>query len=144
MNVLPTINLDNNSITMQVRPTITRITDFIPDPGVALAGVTGVVSNVPQINVQEIDSVLRMNSGEVAVLGGLLEDRNDSSQEAIPVLGELPVFGSLFRTQGDSVSKTELVIFIKSTILESGKDSVHQTDKDLYKSFARDRRPFKM
>lgn len=144
VNVLPTINLDNNSITMQVRPTITRITDFIPDPGVALAGVTGVVSNVPQINVQEIDSVLRMNSGEVAVLGGLLEDRNDSSQEAIPVLGELPVFGSLFRTQGDSVSKTELVIFIKSTILESGKDSVHQTDKDLYKSFARDRRPFKM
>ena len=144
VNVLPTINLDDNSITMQVRPTITRINTFQPDPGVALAGIAGVESNVPEVNVQEIDSVLRMNSGEVAVLGGLLEDRTDSEQEAVPVLGELPVLGSLFRTQGDRVRKTELVIFIKSTILQSASDSVHQTDKELYKTFANDRRPVKM
>lgn len=148
VNVLPTINLDDNSITMQVRPTITRIVNRVEDPAIqfvtASEGITGVTSEVPELNVQEIDSVLKMRSGEIAVLGGLLEDRVDSSQESVPVLGELPVFGSLFRTQGDEVRKTELVIFIKSTILDNSSDAVHQTDRELYKSFSNDRRPFKM
>lgn len=148
VNVLPTINLDDNSITMQVRPTITRIVNRVEDPAIqfvtASAGITGVTSEVPELNVQEIDSVLKMRSGEIAVLGGLLEDRVDSQQESVPVLGEMPVLGGLFRTQGDEVRKTELVIFIKSTILNSASDSIHQTDKELYKTFSNDRRPIKM
>ncbi|MGB1077468.1 MAG: type II secretion system protein GspD, partial [Bdellovibrionales bacterium] len=101
-------------------------------------------NQVPEINVQEMDSVLRMGSGEVAILGGLLQDRTSSEQESVPVLGEVPVFGQLFRAQGDEVRKTELVVFLKATILNSAGDGVHQTDKDLYKTFANDRRPFKM
>ncbi len=148
INVMPTINLEDQTITMQVRPTITRIVNRIQDPAIqfvtAAANITGVVSEVPEINVQEMDSVLLMNSGEVAILGGLLQDRTDSEQESIPVLGEVPILGHLFRSQGDSIKKTELVVFLKATIVENGRTTIHQVDRDLYKTFSNDRRPLKL
>ncbi len=147
INVLPTINLEERSVTMLVRPTITRIVNRVLDPGVAFAAAQNniaITSEVPELNVQEIDSILRMNSGEVAILGGLLQDRTDSEQEGIPVLGEIPLLGSLFRSQGDKVRKTELVIFLKATIMDHVGQSIHQTDRDLYKTFGQDRRPFKL
>ncbi|MBL4589413.1 MAG: type II and III secretion system family protein [Alphaproteobacteria bacterium] len=147
INVTPTINMENRSITMQVRPTVTRIINRVPDPAVEIEAArvgVNVSSDVPELNVQEIDSVLKMNSGEVVVLGGLLQDQVNSSQEGVPVLNEIPILGALFRSQSDEITKTELVIFLKATILDSGRDSIHQTDRELYKTFANDRRPFKM
>lgn len=145
VNVLPTINPDTGSIMMQVRPTVTRVINQIADPAVAFIAAQqdiAISSQIPELNVQEIDSVLSMQSGEVAVLGGLIQDRVDSQQESVPVLGELPLVGAAFRNQGDSVQKTELVIFIKATIVDA-PDSVHQTDKELYRTFSQDRRPLK-
>lgn len=146
INVLPTINPDTGSITMQVRPTVTRIVNRVEDPAVAFvaaqANITGISSQVPELNVQEIDSILSMQSGEVAVLGGLIQDRVESQQESVPVLGEVPVIGAAFRNQGDSIQKTELVIFLKATIVDA-PSSVSQTDKELYRTFSQDRRPLK-
>ena len=73
-----------------------------------------------------------------------MQDQVNSSQEGVPVLNEIPILGALFRSQSDEITKTELVIFLKATILDSGRDSIHQTDRELYKTFANDRRPFKM
>ena len=116
----------------------------VPDPAVqfvALQNNISVQSLVPELNVQEIDTVINVNSGQPIVMGGLLQDRSSSSQEAIPVLGEVPVVGSLFRSQVDSVSKTELVILLRATIVE-GPDTISDTDRDIYKRFSNDRRPF--
>jgi len=147
ISVQPSIDLVSGSISMAVRPTITRITDRIPDPAVAFVtqfnGINDVASLIPQLNVQEIDSVVRMNSGQAILMGGLMQDRVDSTQEGVPILSEIPLFGSVFRNQADSVSKTELVIFLKATILENdvGTDEI---DRDLYKKFSGDRRPWKL
>lgn len=143
INVQPSINLDDRTISMFVRPTITSIVGTVEDPSVAFfAGGTGIVSEIPEVNVQEIDTVIRVNSGQAVVMGGLLQDRTEATREAIPVLGELPVLGTLFRNQRDLSTKTELVIFLKATLLDSPGDSVHTTDRDLYKAFSADRRPF--
>jgi general secretion pathway protein D len=132
---------------MQVRPTVTRIDSVKPDPGVAFVAATAgvdITSDIPELNVQEIDSVVRMKSGQAMVMGGLLEDRTSSEQNGVPVLSEVPMLGSLFRSQNDKVKKTELVIFLKATILKDAGDSVHTTDRELYRTFAKDRRPTKM
>lgn len=143
INVLPSIDLDRRTISMQVRPTITKIEDFVSDPVIGLNGGT-IESRIPVMNVQEADSVLNMKDKQMMVMGGLLQDASKSSQEGIPVASEVPVFGGLFRNQGDKVSKKELVVFIKATILDNASDSIHQTDKDLYRVFAQDRRPDKL
>ena len=145
INVQPSINLENRTVSMFVRPTVTRIVNTVSDPGVLfVAGDTGIESNIPEVNVQEIDTVIRVNSGQPIVMGGLLQDRMNNTNESVPVLGEVPVVGNLFKTQRDLVQKTELVIFLKATILEAEHQTIHNTDRDLYRAFAGDRRPFKL
>lgn len=145
INVQPSINLEDNTISMFVRPTITSIVGTVQDPSVAfLAGGSGIVSEIPEVNVQEIDTVIKVNSGQAVVMGGLLQDRSETTREGVPVLGELPLIGAAFRSQKDLSSKTELVIFLKATVVKSPSDSVHDTDRDLYRAFSGDRRPFKL
>ncbi|MCS5597690.1 MAG: type II and III secretion system family protein [Alphaproteobacteria bacterium] len=153
INVMPSIDLDTREISLSVRPTITRIEDFVEDPGVLLsaaqaeadgANVDGISSQVPIVSVQEMDSIISIPSGDVAILGGLLEDRTVSEENAVPVLGELPLFGSMFKNHNDRVQKTELIVFLKATIVNNAKDTIHNTDKDFYRMFSQDRRPLKL
>lgn len=144
INVQPAIDLDDKKIAMAVRPTVTRIVRYENDPAVAFASAglaQPIVSRVPVVNVQEFDSIIQMNSGQAMVMGGLIQDRTTSEQNAVPVLGEVPIVGSLFRNQQDRVEKTELIVLLKATIVEGG-NNVHATDKDLYRGFSQDRRPF--
>ena len=152
INVHPSINLETNSTILAIKPTVTRVVNFVENPASAAAVALAqartdaplgeLQTSVPELSVQEFDSVVKMNSGEVVVLGGLLEDRIESEREGVPVLGEVPVLGNLFRTQGDRIDKTELVVLIKTTVLKNAFDSIHDTDRELYKKFAGDRRPF--
>ena len=148
INVQPSIDLDNRTVSMAIRPTVTRITEYIDDPSVqfvtAANGITGVSSRVPVVNVQEMDSVVKMNSGQAIIMGGLMQDRTAGTQSGVPVLSEVPLVGALFRNQVDKVSKTELVVFLKSTIIDGENGTIHQTDKDIYKRFSGDRRPLDM
>ncbi len=137
INVQPSINLDNRTISMAVRPTITRIVGRVADPAAA-------ASLVPEVNVQEIDTVVRVNSGQPIVMGGLLQDRVGSTEQGVPVLGEVPIFGSLFKEKSGLIQKTELVIFLKATLVDAPGDTIHNTDRDLYRKFSDDRRPFKL
>lgn len=147
VNVQPSINVDLQTVSLALRPTITRIIGSVSDPAVEFAtarfGIAGIESLVPELNVQEVDSVIQVNSGQPIVLGGLLQDRVEITEEAVPVLGEMPLLGAAFRTQNDRVFKTELVIFLKATILNKPSNSVHAADKDLYRQFSNDRRPFR-
>lgn len=148
INVQPSIDLDDRTISMAVRPTITKIITYRNDPSVqfvaAQNNIEGVQSRVPVVNVQEMDSVVRMGSGQALVMGGLMRDRAGSTQNGIPVLSEVPVVGSLFRNQVDNIEKTELIVFLKATIIDSASDSIDNTDRDIYKIFSGDRRPLKM
>ncbi len=79
VNVQPSINLDENTVSLAVRPTITRVINERADPAVqylaAVSEVTSLQSLIPELNVQEIDSVIRVRSGQPIVMGGLLQDR---------------------------------------------------------------------
>ena len=146
VNVQPSIDLENQTITMALRPTITRVTQRVPDPGVAVvAEEAGIAldNGIPELSVQEIDSVIQLRSGQPIVMGGLLEDRAVTTEGAVPVLGEMPLFGAAFRNQQDQIMKTELVILLKATIIDP-TETIHNTDKDLYRQFSGDRRPFNL
>ncbi len=146
INVQPSINLDDRTVSMSVRPTITRIVSRTPDPAVAYisAGLAEPIQSlIPVVNIQEMDSVVKMGSGQALLMGGLMQDRTDSTRNAVPILGEIPLFGAAFRNQVDSVRKTELVVFIRATIIDAA-ESISDADKDLYKRFSGDRRPLKL
>lgn len=145
INVQPSINLDERTVSMFIRPTVTRVVGVVNDPAVqVVASDLNIVSEIPEVNVQEIDTVIKVDSGQPIVMGGILQDRIVNEQEGVPVLGEIPFFGSMFKNNAGSIHKTELVIFLKATIIETAGQTIHNTDKDLYKTFSGDRRPFKL
>ena len=114
MSVTPFID-HNDVVTLNVRPTISRIIDFVADPNPELARA-GVTSEIPVIQVREIESVLKIENGDTAVIGGLMQDLIDKSNTGVPVLSSIPLLGSLFRYQDDSYVKSELVIFIRPIV----------------------------
>jgi general secretion pathway protein D len=116
MSVTPYIN-DQGSVILNVRPTISRVIRQIRDPNPALAEAE-VISEIPVIQVREVESVLKVNSGDVAIIGGLMQDEISKNKRGIPFLSKLPYAGSLFRYEDDNIEKTELVIFIKPIVIK--------------------------
>jgi len=147
VNVQPSINLEDRTVSLALRPTITSISQRVENPAIDFISQTvpgvNVSSPVPELNVQEVDSVIKVNDKQPIVMGGLLQDVITTNQNSVPILGEIPYLGAAFRDDTSSIQKTELIIFLKATILDSASDSVHATDKDLYRKFSSDRRPMR-
>ncbi len=114
MSVTPQISADGD-ITLNVRPTISGISGYKDDPNPSLGDIP---NRVPQIRTREIESMLRLRSGEVAVLGGLMEDRLDHDTGRIPLFGDLPVVGELFTRRDNNVRRTELLIFLRPLLID--------------------------
>lgn len=131
MYVTPQIGADSE-ITLNLRPTITRIRGYATDPVSALiaasTGITIPPNLIPQIQTREIESILRVRNGDIAVLGGLMQDERQGDTSQIPGIGGLPGLGELFKARNDTNTKTELVIFLRPIILnqESQYDVVRQ------------------
>ncbi len=115
MYVTPQIGADAE-VTLNLRPTITRILSYANDPNPALAQYN-IVNRIPQIQTREMESILRVRNGDIAVLGGLMQDTRNGSTSQIPGLGSAPGLGELFKSRNDSNGKSELVIFMRPVIL---------------------------
>jgi len=115
MSVTPHIGSDN-TVMLSVRPTISRIIGFVNDPNPELAAAN-VRNGVPEIQVREMESVLRVGDGEIAMIGGLMQSQRSSSQDAVPWFSNLPVIGKAFQQHRDSVRKTELLVFLQPTVI---------------------------
>jgi len=116
MSVTPQIS-NNGYVSLNIRPTISRITGFAVDPAPRLAGVE-FDNLIPQIQVREIESLLQVLDGKTIVLGGLMQNEQESKKDGVPGLSRLPGVGRLFSYNRDDLVKTELVIFLKPTIVE--------------------------
>ncbi|MGD8420864.1 MAG: type II and III secretion system protein, partial [Gammaproteobacteria bacterium] len=120
MNVTPFIT-DGDEIILNIRPTISRILSFVSPPSIVVPGTGDVLEQtaVPQIQVREMESVLRVQSGNTAVIGGLMQDTADESSGGVPGLHDARGFGLLFGTQSKQYSKTELVIFLRPRVINN-------------------------
>lgn len=138
MAVTPQIS-SNDEVTLTIRPTISQKIDDAIDPGTQLAaqfigvGGEGVTNTVPVIRVREMESVLKVIDGQIAVLGGLMQDEVRSGDREVPGLAGLPVLGDLFfDTEEQTVRKTELVIFLRPVVV---RDPNVNTDLEAYRGY---------
>ncbi|MCF8167942.1 MAG: pilus (MSHA type) biogenesis protein MshL [Rhodoferax sp.] len=116
MTVTPQIS-ETNEVILSLRPTISRITGYANDPNPVLAQNT-IVNRIPEVQTREMESVLRVQSGGVAILGGLMQDSRNNASDEVPLLNQLPVLGNLFKFRDEASKKTELVIFLRPTVLQ--------------------------
>ncbi|HVC12954.1 MAG TPA: type II and III secretion system protein, partial [Burkholderiales bacterium] len=128
MSVVPQVS-DTDTVLLSLRPTISRQIGVALDPNPSLANPCGVgVSNcstppiqnsIPVIQTREMESILRMQSGQIAVLGGLMEDQISDTQDTVPGLSSVPLIGALFNQRNQTNTKTELVIFLRATVIRN-------------------------
>ena len=118
MNVTPFIN-KRDEVILNVRPTISRILNFAEDPSPALAGQNEVRNLIPEIQVREMESLLRVPSGQVAVIGGLMQNKTDRRSTGVPGLIRIPWLGKVFSHDTRTLEKTELLIFLKPTVVRA-------------------------
>lgn len=137
MSVTPFID-DKDVVTLNVRPTISRIVSRVEDPNPDLKDA-GVVSEIPVIQVREIESVLKINNGDTAVIGGLMQDQVNKLNTGVPILSSIPLIGRLFSYQDDEYIKSELVIFIRPVVAHNA--SLDGDLKDYRKYLLDDLRP---
>jgi general secretion pathway protein D len=104
------------TVTLNMRPTISRVTSFVQDPNPILAE-NDIESLVPQIQVREMESVLQVNSGQVAVLGGLIQDFVNLSDAGIPGTSQIKGVGDLFNYRDNERKKSELVVFLRPRVI---------------------------
>jgi len=130
MSVTPQIN-DDGRVSLTVRPTITRLNPsapFVNDPNPALTNPCGPVpagtcnikainNQVPQVQVREMESVLQVGSGQTVVLGGLMQDNARRDRQQIPGADQLSAAGELLRFRDENVTKSELIIFLRPTVV---------------------------
>lgn len=116
LSVTPFIN-KNDVVTLNVRPTISRVIDKVNDPNPSLA-MAGVKNEIPVVQVREIESVLKINNGDTAVIGGLMQDVKNNKTTGIPVLSSIPWLGKLFSYDSDVNEKSELIIFIRPVVVK--------------------------
>jgi MSHA biogenesis protein MshL len=115
MNVTAQIG-DDEEITLNLRPSVSRITSYANDPSPALA-LAGITNRIPEIQTREFESIMKVRDGETAVLGGLMQDDQSNVTDQIPGVGNVPVVGELFKLRSNQANKSELVIFLRPTIL---------------------------
>jgi MSHA biogenesis protein MshL len=120
LDVTPQIDKDDNII-LHMHPTISQVTTV--NKQVSLGSISGIL-NLPlaSSNVSETDSIVRTHDGRVIAIGGLMTESTISSKSKVPGLGDVKGIGAAFRQKGSTTSKTELVILLKSTVVQ-GQDS---------------------
>ncbi len=118
LSVTPQIS-ETGYVSLNIRPTISRITGFAVDPAPRLANVE-FDNLIPEIQVREIESLLKVLNGRTIVLGGLMQNEIVKSKDGVPGLSSIPKLGGLFSYTSDELVKTELVIFLRPSIVTTG------------------------
>ncbi|MGL5720530.1 MAG: hypothetical protein ACRCYP_07060 [Alphaproteobacteria bacterium] len=139
MVVQPSVNLETQEITLTLRPSISKIVATKEDPAVTIKSNNAVTSTIPVVQIREMDSVLKVRSGEVIVMGGFMEEVVEDKAAGLPGLQDIPILGNIFQGREDQREVTELVIFLKASIVQD--ETVQPADYRLYNQFTQDPRP---
>jgi len=131
-NPFRTIERKDVGVKLTVRPQIGEadaIKLFLRQEVSAVVGPVNVVSGELITSKREIETTVLADDGEVIVLGGLIEDDEQLSVSKVPLLGDIPGIGRAFRSEGRQKARTNLMVFIRPTIIRSVDDMRSATDR---------------
>ena len=131
MSVTPQIS-DGDTVTLNVRPSVSRILSYATDPNPTLANpcssntiaaanpdsCKAIINAVPKIQTREMESIIKVESGQTAVMGGLIQEYINKTTSEVPWLARIPLLGQLFQNRDDKTEKTELVIFLRPIVIK--------------------------
>jgi general secretion pathway protein D len=124
-NRFRTVQRQNVGIQLEVRPQVNEAGEvklYLRQEVSSIAGPVSASFSELILNKREFETVIVVNDGEIAAVGGLLDDNERRTLEKVPLLGDIPGIGKLFQSKGKSRAKTNLMVFIRPTILRTPEE----------------------
>jgi len=120
LDVVPQIS-ESGSVTLFIHPSVSEVNE--QNKQVVLSGSSEssdtLILPLAFSTVRESDTIINANSGQVVVIGGLMQDKKISFETSVPLLGDIPLIGALFRHTRDQTTKSELVILLKPIVVDA-------------------------
>ncbi|PWK52937.1 pilus (MSHA type) biogenesis protein MshL [Pleionea mediterranea] len=132
LDVMPQVSA-NGDIILHVHPSVSEVNDQTKQINI---GDQNLTLPLALSSIRESDSIVKLRSGEVVVIGGLMQNQVVKTDSGVPVLSNIPVIGNLFKQQRDKVVKSELVLLLKATVVDpNGWDSQVKESKQRFDRF---------
>ena len=134
-NPFQTIERKDVGLTLRIKPQIgegntVRMTIFQESSSV-VAPAAGTVNAGPSTAKRSIESTVVVDDGQIIVLGGLIEDTYNDTRSKVPLLGDIPLVGGLFRSENRSRKKTNLMVFLRPVVMRT-QDQASKLSLDRY------------
>ena len=115
LDVTPQIK-DDGSVLMHIHPAVIKVEE--QTKSVVYGDEQMLAMPMAKSTIRETDTVVKANSGDVIVIGGLIEERKVDQTSKVPLLGDIPLLGNLFKNTQDATEKVELVILIRPVVVD--------------------------
>ncbi|WMS85949.1 pilus (MSHA type) biogenesis protein MshL [Pleionea litopenaei] len=117
LDVMPQISA-NGEIILHVHPSVSEVKD---QTKLIQIGDQDLSLPLALSSIRESDSIVKLRSGQVVVIGGLMQNQVVKTDSGVPVLSSIPVIGNLFKQQRDKTVKSELVLLLKATVIDQSQ-----------------------
>jgi type II secretory pathway component GspD/PulD (secretin) len=132
LDVIPYVSADGYTVQLSIVPTFTEFlgydTDLSRQFRTVVPGVPVQDTPLPRFRVRQVSTSAVVWDGQTVVLGGLIAENVKKTREKVPVLGDIPLVGRLFRSETSDSTKKNLVIFVTPTIIDPAGNRIHTPD----------------
>ena len=131
INPFQTIQREQVGVSLTITPQINEGDSILLSIAQEISNISASSSGAVDLitNERTIDTTVIVNDGDILVLGGLLEDQLRESDQRVPVLGNIPLLGNLFKSKKTTKVKTNLMVFIRPKILDTDEQASFETNK---------------
>jgi general secretion pathway protein D len=137
LDVIPCVLSDGFTINLTLIPTLTEFVGYDNPNEVLNSGVLGnsaqgfvvVPTVLPRFTVRQVVSTVNVWDGQTVVLGGLLSETVTTLKDQVPVLGDLPLVGRLFRNESKTTAKKNLLVFVTPMLIDPAGNRLHTDDE---------------
>jgi len=129
LDVIPSVSSDGFTVQMTLIPSMTEFLGY-DDPGrfSVIAGANTAPVALPRFRVRQVTTSAIVWDGQTVMLGGLLSEKVSKVKDKVPMLGDVPLLGRLFRSESSSSAKKNLVIFVTPKIIDPAGNRVHDVN----------------
>lgn len=131
MEVTPTVENDN-AISLNLKPKVTEFEGFVEYGGTSVAIASDTTVTVPSgfyqplFSIRKVQTEVTIWDGATVILGGLTREHSVRVSDRVPLLGDIPLLGRLFRNEGESTQKRNLLIFVTANLVSPGGSPAYQ------------------
>ncbi|APW36807.1 type II secretion system protein GspD [Rhodoferax koreense] len=146
VNPFTTVERKDVGLTLKIRPQINEngtVKLVIFQETSSVKSGTELATNGPTTTKRSIESTVLVDDGSVVVIGGLLQDQYAGNQDKVPIVGDVPFFGNLFKSEVRSRTKTNLMVFLRPVVVRDARetDALSMDRYDLIRGMQRDTQP---